>query len=134
MTGLGRIYRRNEVWWIDYSFRGQRHRESSGSSRKKDAQQLLRKRTMEMGRGRVVGPDAESLSYEDLETIIRDNYVKKERRSTERLEASLKALRSFFGGVMALDITTGPGGGRNHFPLTRSTRGCGPVRSFDWMA
>ena len=105
-TGTGRIFKRKSIWWIDFSFRGRRNRESSGSSRKKDAQLLLRKRIEEMGRGRVVGPDAERLSYEDLETIIRNNYIKKERRSTERLEASLKALRSFFGGQMALDITT----------------------------
>ena len=24
MSGIGRIYKRNEVWWIDYSFRGKR--------------------------------------------------------------------------------------------------------------
>ena len=106
MSGIGRIYKRNEVWWIDYSFRGKRRRESSGSTLKGDATKLLRKRTAEMGKGRIIGPDAESLSYEDLEAIIRDNYIKKERRSTERLEASLKALRSFFCSVMALDITT----------------------------
>ena len=119
MNGLGRIYKRNEVWWIDYSFRGQRHRESSGSSRKKDAKQLLRKRTMEMGRGRVVGPDAESLSYEDLETIIRDNYVKKERRSTERLEASLKALRSFLRWRDGARYHNRPSGRLHHIQETR---------------
>ena len=106
MSGLGRIYKRNEVWWIDYSFRGKRRRESSGSTRKGDATKLLRKRMAEMGKGRIIGPDAERLSYEDLEEFIKNDYIKKERRSMERLEASLKALRSFFGGVTALDITT----------------------------
>lgn len=105
-TGTGRIFKRESLWWIDFSFRGRRHRESSGSSRKKDAQQLLRKRIEEMGRGRLIGPDAERLSYEDLEEFIKNDYIKKERRSMERLEASLKALRSFFGGAMVLDITT----------------------------
>ena len=105
-TGTGRIFRRESIWWVDFSFRGKRHRESSGSSRKKDAQHLLRKRMEEMGRGRLIGPDAERLTYEDLETIIQNDYIKKERRSTERLDASLKALSSFFAGATALDITT----------------------------
>ena len=105
-TGTGRIFKRESTWWIDFSFRGKRYRESSGSSRKKDAQQLIRKRIEEMGRGRLIGPDAERLMYEDLEELIQNDYIKKERRSTERLDASLKALRSFFAGAMALDITT----------------------------
>ena len=104
--GTGSLVKRGNTWWIDYGFRGERHRESSGSTKKGDAKRLLRKRIEEMGHGRVVGPEAERLTYEDLETIIRNDYIKKERRSTERLEASLKALRSFFGGQMALNITT----------------------------
>ena len=69
-TGTGRIFKRESVWWIDFSFRGQRHRESSGSSRKKDAQQLLRNRMMEMGRGRLVGPDAEAGRDYDVDNLV----------------------------------------------------------------
>ena len=29
-NGTGRIYRRGDVWWVDYAFRGERYRESSG--------------------------------------------------------------------------------------------------------
>lgn len=50
-------------------------------------------------RGRLVGPDAERLTYENLETLIQNDYIKKERRSMERLDASLKALGSFFSGA-----------------------------------
>ena len=70
MSGLGRMYKRNEVWWIDYSFRGKRRRESSGSTLKGDATKLLRKRTAEMGKGRIIGPDQERLTFEDLSEII----------------------------------------------------------------
>ena len=118
--------------WIDYSFRGKRRRESSGSTLKGDATKLLRKRTAEMGKGRIIGPDAESLSYEDLETIIRDNYVKNERRSTERLEASLKALRSFFGGTMALALDQhqlGPGQRVHRARTHRSSSVAGLLRT-----
>ncbi len=97
MSGIGRIYRRNDVWWIDYSFRGKRRRESSGSMLKGDATKLLRKRTAEMGKGRIIGPDQERVTFEDLSEIIVSEYEAKERKSLDRLQVSLKALRGFFG-------------------------------------
>lgn len=42
--GQGHIYRRGRVWWIRYSVRGKRYDESSGSTRKTDAQELMRLR------------------------------------------------------------------------------------------
>ena len=108
--GTGRIYKRGSTWWIDYSFRGERHREPTGSTLKKVATTLLRKRMAEMGRGRIVGPDQERLTFDDLATIITNEYEAKERKSANRLEVSLKALRSFFGTARALDITTRPCG------------------------
>lgn len=65
-AGTGRVYQRGNVWWIDYGFRGDRHRESSGSTKKKDAVALLRKRMAEMGKGKLVGPSEESVTFKDL--------------------------------------------------------------------
>ena len=39
-----RVYKRGETWWIDYNYNGERIRESTGTSSKKRAQQLLAKR------------------------------------------------------------------------------------------
>lgn len=104
--GTGRIYKRGETWWIDYSFRGKRHRESSGSTRKGDATKLLRRRMSEMGRGQLVGPDAEKLTFEDMARMIEDDYEVQRRRSTKQLRSTIKRLRRFFGDDMALAITT----------------------------
>ena len=60
----------------------------------------------EMGRGRIVGPDQERLTFDDLADIITNEYEAKERKSANRLKVSLKVLRSFFGTGRALDITT----------------------------
>ena len=62
----GRIYKRGGVWWIDYWHRGKRIRESSHSTKKREAGDLLRRRLEEMGRGRLIGPSAEKLSLEDI--------------------------------------------------------------------
>ena len=49
MKGTGRIYKRGNIWWVDYSYRGKRYRGSSESDLKKVAQALLRKRMPELG-------------------------------------------------------------------------------------
>ena len=105
-TGTGRIYRRGNVYWIDYGFRGKRHRESTGSTKKKDATDLLKRRMGEMGLGTLVGPSEERLTLADLFEDIRSDYRVNERKSTKRLETALGHLEDFFGPSRALDVTT----------------------------
>ena len=94
-TNQGRIYRHSKngklsgPFWIDYSFRGKRHRESSGSTKVADAKRLLRKRLEEMGRGRLVGPREERLMFEDLLKTIEQDYQVNERSSARRLTSAL---------------------------------------------
>lgn len=103
--GTGSIYKRGNIWWIDYSFRGQRHRESSGSTRKKDAKKLLQKRMKEMAEG---GPRVheEDVTFDDLAQMVEDDYVTQGKASLPNLKTALKHLRGFFGGWHAVDITT----------------------------
>ena len=83
--GTGRVYKRGEVWWVQYYFRGTKHRESSGSSRKRDANQLLRRRLAEMGQGKLVGPDVERTTFEDMDQMIVDDYRVNGRKSLRRV-------------------------------------------------
>jgi integrase len=58
--GQGLVYRRprTAVWWLDYSVGGKRHRESSKTTSKAEAQRLLRKRIGDREVGKVIGhPD-----------------------------------------------------------------------------
>lgn len=105
-TGTGRVYQRGDVWWIDYSHRGKRHRESSESTKKKDATALLKKRLGEMGSGKFIGRDAERVTLEDLADMILTDYKVNGRRSIKRLRIALNHLRAYFGDSRALDITT----------------------------
>lgn len=104
--GTGRVYRRGNVWWIQYGHRGEDIRESSRSQKKKDAVALLRKRMAEMGSGRLVGPQAERVLFEDLAQGIRDDYRINRRRSTGSMNAALRHLEAAFGMMRALDMTT----------------------------
>jgi integrase len=107
MKGTGRIYRRGSAYWIDYSFRGKRYRESAKSDKMKDAKKLLRKRMAEMGAGTLVGPDEEKVSLRDLKEIITDHYKANKKRSLDRIETSWKALEGYFDlDFRALDLNS----------------------------
>ena len=105
-TGTGRVFQRNEIWWVDYSFRGKRFRESTGSTKKGDAVKLLRTRMAEMAGGKVTGPDEQRVMFDDLMELVVTDYKKERRKSLRRLESAIGHLRGYFGDLPALAITT----------------------------
>jgi hypothetical protein len=72
-AGTGGVFQRGKTFWIRYSYRGKKIRESSRSAQRSDAVKLLRRRLAEMGAGRLVGPDAERTTFEDLAVMLLDD-------------------------------------------------------------
>ena len=115
--GLGRIFqpryrerhtgewRTSPTWWVQYSFRGEKKRESSQSANHRDAVKLLKRRLGEMGQGHLVGPDAERVTFADLKTLLLDDYTVNGRRSLKRAKISVQHLHGAFGLLRAVDIT-----------------------------
>jgi integrase len=116
--GLGRIYQPKyrdratrgtkvqAVWWIQYYYRGQKRRESSGSTNRRDAVALLKTRIGEMGQRKpIIGRDVERTTFEDLATMLEQDYKANARRSLGRVEASIEHLRGVFATVRAVDLT-----------------------------
>jgi len=114
--GLGRVYRRTyrdkrtgeqretNTWWIEYSHRGKKVRESSGSSLRRDASALLKRRLTR--RGAKPGKDIEKTTFEELAEMLLNDYKVNGRRSLKRVEGSMKHLLAFFSDQRAIDITT----------------------------
>lgn len=123
-AGTGRVYQRGKTFWIQYSYRGQRHRESSHSAQRSDAVKLLRRRLAEMGTGRLVGPDADRTTIEDLERMLIDDYALNGRKSGKRVELALTHLRSFFLFGRVPDIT---GDRINAYVRSRRESGAAPA-------
>jgi len=92
------------TWWVQYSVRGKRFRESSGSSNRADAVKLLKRRIGEAGQGRVLGPQAEKTTFKQLAQLLLDDYRVNGRRSLKRVKASVGHLLRFFGDELAMDI------------------------------
>jgi site-specific recombinase XerD len=103
--GLGRVYQRGAAWWIQYSVRGKKQRESSGSTRRTVAVRLLRRRLEEVSSGRFVGLDAERVTFENLAELLMEDYRTNGRRSLDRARLSIAHLRDMFGMDRAVDIS-----------------------------
>ena len=104
--GLGRVYRRGQIWWVEYWLRGNQYRESARSCERKEALRLLRQRQAEIGQGRLIGPDVEQTTFEDMARMLGDDYEVNGRRSEEAMRCRVAKLREFYGQRRAVDITT----------------------------
>ncbi len=102
--GFGMVFQRGSTWWIQYHWRGKRYRESARSPVRMDAVKLLRKRMAEMGGGHFRGADVDKTTFEDLATIIEQEYQANGRKSLPRMQTALKHLRLTFGTFLARDL------------------------------
>jgi len=107
-AGTGRVYRRGKsVWWIDYSHRGARYRESSESTLRKDATALLKKRLSEIANGKLPGRDEERLRLSDIRTAVETDFRANGKKSLDRALLAFKHLERHLGNAPLLSITTG---------------------------
>jgi integrase len=90
---MGRIYQRKQVWWVQYSANGRRRRESSGSTVKRDAVRLLKRRLAENRR-----PSVGTVRFEELANAIRRDYRLNGRATAGKLELRIDHLAEAFGG------------------------------------
>jgi integrase len=106
--GQGRVYRpkvrradgaRHEtaVWWLDYSVRGVRHQESSHTTKKKAAVDLLAERLGDRKAGKLVGPSPDRVTFANLQTLVERQYELEGRRTLARMKQLFAHLGAFFG-------------------------------------
>jgi integrase len=106
LRGMGRIFQRGNVYWIGYYFRGKEYRESSLSTNAGEAKKLLKKRLGEMGRGKLVGPAEEKVTFDEIAEMLRQDYKVNARKAAKAIAYPIKHLENTFGLDRALDITT----------------------------
>ena len=104
--GLGTVYLRGKTWWIQYYLNGYPYRESSGSSKKMAAKELLKKRLGEVSEGKTPTVRFDKVMFKDLIEDFLDDYRIKERKSLARAERSANHLLREFGRYRANAVTT----------------------------
>ncbi len=103
---MGCIYKRGQIWWVQYCRDGQRFRESAGSKLRDDAVKMLRIREGHLAEGRPFTPTALKMRFEDLAADLRNDYADRGPRGARRLKHELAHLEISFTGWRARQITT----------------------------
>ena len=83
--GTGRVYQRGNTWWIAYHVRGIKVRESSHSSKKTVAIELLKTKLVEAQQNGYVAPAR--LTYDQLRESLYDDYETRGHKSLLRRAA-----------------------------------------------
>lgn len=108
--GTGSLYLVGRFWYVEYSDRpGHRVQESSRSTKKSVAEQLLKKRLMEIGEGRFTSQTRrlQDVTFGELCGALLDDYRVYRRKTLRETEGRLKLhLLPFFGAMRAVDIGT----------------------------
>ena len=106
---MGCVFRPKDrnTWWVKYRRGGKPYYESSHSTRKKDAVDLLRKREGKIADGVPVTPAMFKLAFDDAAQDLLNDYTTNGKRSLVVVRRRIeKHLTPYFGGKRMSDITT----------------------------
>ena len=104
---MGQLRKRGNIWWLRYYRAGRRYEESSGSTRKSDAERLLRIREGDVARGIPVTSKVGRLRFDEAAADVVTDYRVNGKRSLRDVEHRVRLhLEPFFGGRRMATITT----------------------------
>jgi len=102
------VYRpkKSRYYWIDFYYKGQRYRESSGSKRKRDAEQLLARRKYEISQSTFNPSRYQDLTFSEFLPQYMDWAKDHKKPSTiKRNRQFIKHLEPYVAGRLLKDIT-----------------------------
>lgn len=93
----GYVYRRGKSWWIGYSWRGEKIRESAFTDNKKVAERKLAERLQQLTKPAWTGPQEDRWTLTDMLEVIKAEYARCNRRSFKNVEYCFEHLKDYFG-------------------------------------
>ena len=103
---MGSIYKRGNVYWIQYYRNGKPYRETTKSKKEADAKRLLKKREGEISDGKLPGIYFDRVKFDELaEDFLRD-YRINQKKSLDKAERSVNHPKKRFEGYPIPKITT----------------------------
>ncbi len=104
---MGQLRKRGNVWWVRYYRAGRRHEESSHSTRKGDAERLLRIREGDVAKGLPVSSKFGRLRFDEAVADVVTDYRVNGKRSLRDVETRIRLhLEPAFGCRRMASITT----------------------------
>jgi integrase len=101
---MGMIYKRGEVFWIKYYSCGKPIRESTGTTKMKQAQDRLKEREGRSAAGLQPLPRVDRITYDELARDLRLHYETTGTRGLKEADTRFKALKPFFAGRRVASI------------------------------
>jgi hypothetical protein len=102
-----KVRHQSKIWWVRYYRNGRRHEESSGSTKKGEAERLLRMREGDVAKGLPVTAKIGQLRFGDAAADVVTDYRVNGKRSLADVERRIKLhLEPYFGGRRMAAITT----------------------------
>src|ERR1700677_2473240 len=100
------VYRRGMTWWYEFSFQGQRIRESAHTTSKTIGKQaeLQRRRELELGVNRISKRERIPLFKLAAERLIEDKRARRAHNTGQLYYYALKPVIAEFGGPLEYDI------------------------------
>ena len=103
---MGTLYKRGKTWWIKYYRNGQPFYESTQTGKEADAKKKLRRREGQIAEGKFPGLKAEKILFDELAQDLINDYKVNAKKSLNRLELSIRHLKTHFLGIRASNIST----------------------------
>lgn len=102
-----KVRKQSRVWWIRYYRNGRRHEESSHSTKKGEAERLLKIREGDVASGKPVTADAARYTFDEAAAAVVTDYKLKGNKSLPGVERRIRLhLEPYFGGRRLASITT----------------------------
>lgn len=115
IPGVGTLfhpaYKRNgqlfhtRTWYLRYQWNCRKYQVSLKATKLMLAIKRAKEVIAKLGRGQLVGAEANRLKFAEMAEMIQKDYDHKLNRSKDRLEDHLNSLEGFFGNARAVDIT-----------------------------
>jgi integrase len=102
---MGMIYKRGEVFWIKYYCAARPIRESTGTSKQKEAERFLKDREGRVARGAPALPRLERIRFEAAADALTEHYRVTGARQLKDVQSKLKPVRAFFEHYRLVGIT-----------------------------
>jgi integrase len=102
---MGALYKRKNVWWVKYYVAGRPIRESTRTTKQKEAKRYLKEREGRVAAGMPVLPRADRVLYDEIAEDLRRHYATSGERDLDEADDRLKPLGQFFKDrrVVAID-------------------------------
>ena len=94
----GRVFKRNEIYWIAFYCKGKEYRTSAKTTKKRKAEEVLAFYLEQVARGEFTGFQQEkSLTLSELLTLVLDDVEVRELRDVDHMRFRAEHLLQFFG-------------------------------------